>query len=453
MMNKAKTVLILVVVGFVGIMQTFYAHAEKGPYMAAFAPDKKVLVIDEQYTSQANNPNGLYTNTLLYSRDYGTTWQYAAYPTDNGTYNYCSPETTYRDVYAIKYVGGVNAINLFLSLGTSGVICASGSGEQWLMANPSRDSAYNDEYRPFYDATYGNGTYVAVGESGLAMFSHDPQNKWKYSLNPDVFNAYSLNAVAFGQDKFVVVGNDSNVWFSKDGQTWIQSSGLEGHADLEMVIFVQEANGGTGQFVAVGGDATIWYSPNGEQWTIAAVSDPSETYFTDVTYGNGAYVAIGNDNTIARSSDGGKTWVADTYALSFDLGGVDILNHPHAITFYNNNFLVVTADYDPTYQTGSIFYSEDNGVKWSKAGIVYGNNKTGYCEGSDDTGCVNYLAAVVNTDQGMVAVPYGSGDALADAPAYILRAPTTGTYWFAVCDLGLGYQDGGCFKNPGSTSK
>ena len=453
-MNTAKTVLIAVVVGCVGIIQTFYANAEKGPYMAAFAPDKKVLVIDEQYTSLANDPNGQYTNTFLYSRDYGTTWQYSEYPTDNGTYNYCGPDTTYRDVFAIKYLRGVNAINLFLSLGTSGVICASGSGEQWLMANPSRETNINDESRPFYDATYGNGTFVAVGGSGLAMFSTDPQNKWHYSLNPDVFNAYSLNAVVFGQDKFVVVGNDSNVWYSKDGQTWIQSSGLEGHADLEMVIFVQEANGGTGQFVAVGGDATIWYSPNGEQWTIAAVSDSSETYFTDVAYGNGTYVAIGNDNTIARSSDGGKTWVADTYALNFRLGALDVLNHPHAITFYNNNFVVVTADYDFLAQTGSIFFSEDKGVTWYKAGVVYAEGKTGYCEGSGTlTGCVNYLAAVVNTDQGMVAVPYGSGDALLGAPAYILRAPTTGSYWVAVCDLGLGYLDGGCFKNPGSTSQ
>jgi photosystem II stability/assembly factor-like uncharacterized protein len=446
--------LLIFVVGCVGILHTFSANAEKGPYMAAFAPDKKVMVMNEQYTSQANNPQGLYNNTFLYSRDYGTTWQYSAYPADNGTYNLCGPKTAGRDVYAIKYLGSDDTVKLFLSLGTSGVICGSGSGEQWLMANPPRDAIIKDEYRPFYDATYGNGTFVAVGGLGLAMFSTDPQNKWQYSSNPDVFHAYSLNAVAFGQGKFVVVGNDSNVWYSPDGQTWTQSSGLSGHANLEMVTFVQEANGGTGQFVAVGGDATIWYSSNGEQWTIATMSDTSETYFTDVAYGNGTYVAIGNDNTIARSSDGGKTWVADTYALSFDLGGVDILNHPHAVTFYNNNFVVVTANYAPGYQTGNIFYSEDKGVTWHMASVVYGNNQTGYCEGYNPTGCVNYLAAVVNTDQGMVAVPYGSGASLAVAPAYILRAPTTGTYWFALCDLGLGNLDGGCFQSlKGSTSK
>jgi len=451
-MHKARTVLVMVA-GLVGIIQAVCVHAEKGPYMAAFAPDKKVIVINEQYTSLANDPNGNYTNTFHYSKDYGTTWADPDYSTEHGTYNYCSPVTKTRDVFAIKYLGSENTVNLFLSVGSMGVICASGSGEKWLMANPSRESSRNDEIRALYDVTYGNGVFVAVGVEGLAMFSSDPENKWSYSLNPAIFNGYSLNSVTFGQNKFVVAGNDSNIWYSVDGQTWAQSSGLEGHANFEKVTFVQEANQGAGQFIAAGGDATIWYSPDGEKWTIATVSDSSETYFTDIAYGNGTYVVIGNDNTIARSSDG-KTWVADRYALSFDLAGVDILNHPHAVTFYNNNFLVVTANYDPTYQTGNVFYSEDKGKTWNMSGIVYGNNQTGYCEGYAPTGCVNYLAAVVNTDQGMVAAPYGSGTALADAPAYILRAPTTGTYWFAVCDLGLGNLNGGCFKTPtGKTAK
>lgn len=114
----------------------------------------------------------------------------------------------------------------------------------------------------------------------------------------------------------------------------------------------------------------------------------------------------------------------------------------------------MTANYDPTYQTGSAFYSEDKGETWQMAGMVSRDNQTGYCEGYAPTGCVNYLASVVNTDQGMVAVPYGSGVAVVEAPAYILRAPTTGTYWFAVCDLGLGDMAGGCFKTPtGKTTK
>lgn len=450
-MIKIAKVLALFI-GMIGISQTVFAYTNKGPNMAAFAPDTKMIVVDEQYTSTMNDPSGQYSNTFIYSKDYGKSWKYADYPANHGLYNYCGPGSKTRgDIFAVKYLESAETGNMFVSVGASGLICTSNTGSSWQMGNPSKETGYNDTIEPFYDVTNGNGIFVAVGGGGQVMFSSEPRDKWSYSLNPAVFNGYSLNSVVFGQGKFVVVGNDANSWFSTDGQTWTQGSGLAGHANLEKVIFVPEANKGVGQFVAVGGDATIWYSPDGEHWKIAVVTDESDTYFRDVTYGNGVYVAIGDDNTIARSTDEGVTWTANTNALDYEgEGGVVILDHPHAITFYNNDFIAVTADYGLLAQNGSVFYSKDNGVTWSKSGIVFGNNQTGYCEGNDDTGCVNYLAAVVNTDKGMIAVPNGSGDAIEDAPAYILWAPTTGSYWFAVCDLGLASNKGkgGCFQDP-----
>src|SRR5262245_9483477 len=276
-MRKANLALSLVLCVF-GMGYGLLEGAQKGPYMAAFGKDPNsqfpsvqagVIVADEQYTSEANNPTGLYTNTLRFSEDHGATWKYPVYPTDNGTYNDCGPETATvirGDVYAVKYLGSANeGNNIFISLATSGIICTSTTGSLWLMASPSKESGYNDEYRPLYDVTYGNGTFVAVGGYGLVKYSltGSAEGAWKdITVGSDLLN---LNSVTFGNGKFVAAGDHSTVWYSPDGINWTQAQ-LSGEADFYKIIFVQEANQGAGQFIAVASEGTIWYSPDGVLW-------------------------------------------------------------------------------------------------------------------------------------------------------------------------------------------
>ena len=183
----------------------------------------------------------------------------------------------------------------------------------------------------------------------------------------------------------------------------------------------------------VGSEATIAYSPNGENWTVAQLSDSSETYFTDVTYGNGTFVAVGNDDTVAWSIDDGRSWTVNTSALESE----GILNHPHAVIYDDNRFIAVTANYHPLYQDGYIFTSTD-GQNWLQATIFDAKTKSPVDE--------NYLATIIKTDQGVLAVPYGTGDALAFSPADIVIS-NNAIDWTAVCDLGSD-----CFPmstNPG----
>ena len=182
-MSKSSTVVALVLC-FLAMSHALSASAQKGPYMAAFAKDPAspfpavrngVIVADEQYTSVANDPSGHYTNTLRYSTNGGHGWRYPNYPTLHGTYNYCGPETAIRgDVYAVKYLGDASVGKVFVMLSTSGIICTSSTGSEWLMASPSRESPVNDEDRALYDATYANGTFVAVGARGLVKYIQGP---------------------------------------------------------------------------------------------------------------------------------------------------------------------------------------------------------------------------------------------------------------------------------------
>src|SRR5262245_58802740 len=58
----------------------------------------------------------------------------------------------------------------------------------------------------FTDVTYGNGTFVAVGNSGLIATSADGRN---WTTNQPVLTP--LRSVAFGAGHFAAVGIDSTI--------------------------------------------------------------------------------------------------------------------------------------------------------------------------------------------------------------------------------------------------
>jgi len=73
---------------------------------------------------------------------------------------------------------------------------------------------------------YGNGKYVAVGDSGYTAYSTDGVN-W---TQKQIVNFTSLNKIAFGNGKFVAVGKGTeigstntyygNIIYSSDGINW-----------------------------------------------------------------------------------------------------------------------------------------------------------------------------------------------------------------------------------------
>jgi hypothetical protein len=138
--------------------------------------------------------------------------------------------------------------------------------------------------------TYGNGIFVAVGQLGTLMTSHDGL-EWQISTS-GVDN--NLSAVAFGNGMFAAIGNNGIILLSSDGVNW--TSGISGtDNDLYDVTF------GTGVFVVVGGDK-ILTSPDGVEWTTITLADTSFSV-SYVTYGNGIFIAVGVD-TLISSTDG-----------------------------------------------------------------------------------------------------------------------------------------------------
>ncbi len=148
--------------------------------------------------------------------------------------------------------------------------------------------------------TYGNGRFVAVGLGGVAATSLDG---WTWQEQPtgsipEGTIYYTLSGVACGNGTFVAVGNGQTssglygvILASQDGATW-------GEVPCPDVVGLLDAvTWGGGQFLAVGygfdpalgGFGAILTSPDGTNWTAQQLMTSEE--LSTVAYGNGAYVA------------------------------------------------------------------------------------------------------------------------------------------------------------------
>jgi hypothetical protein len=153
-----------------------------------------------------------------------------------------------------------------------------------------------------------------------------------------------LNGVAFGDDRFVAVGNGIIVT-STDGESWDQCGPLTTNK-LNSVCF------GGARWVAVGKYGTIFSSTDGIQWT--ALASPVTTELKRVAYGRGTFVAVGLQGTIITSQNGTDWSINSSVATGafFDIA-------------YGNGIFVAASDGAPAIS--------NDGQKWSLAsGNIYG---------------------------------------------------------------------------------
>lgn len=168
---------------------------------------------------------------------------------------------------------------------------------------------------------------------------------------------YRLNAVTFGDDLFVAVGEadggDAYIVTSPDGVTWTERSNPKNRA-LNSVAY------GNGLFVAVGDadgtDAYILTSTNGTSWTERG--NPKNFRLNSVVYGNSLFVAVGDDDGadayIVTSTDG-VAWTERSNPKNFELFGVG---------FGNNIFTAVGND--DRFDVDAYVLSSTDGITWTE---------------------------------------------------------------------------------------
>ena len=349
--------------------------------------------------------------------------------------------------------------NTFVTVGDNGTILTSPDGVNW-----TAQSSGTSEW--LYAVTYGNNTFVAVGYSGTVLTSPDGVNWTAQSSGAGSV----LYAVTYGNGTFVAVGYGGTILTSPDGASWTAQSSGTGSV-LRAVTY------GNGTFVAVGSGGTILTSPDGANWTLQ--SSGTRGTLIAVTYGNGTFVAVGIPGTALTSPDG-VNWTLQRLGTNSVLEGVTygnntlvsvgsggtILTSPDGVnwtvqslgavwlkgvTYGNGTFVAVGY--------GSTIFTSPDGVNWTaqssesggdRLGTTYGNN-TFVSVGSGGTiltspDGANWTAQSSGTSESLYAVTYGNGTFVAVGYGGTILTSPDGVNW-TVQSLGAVWLKGVTYGN------
>jgi hypothetical protein len=193
-------------------------------------------------------------------------------------------------IYGVTYGDG-----LYVAVGESGTMTTSTDGITWT----TRTSGFGTT--TIRGVTYGDGLYVAVGVSGTLTTSTDGIT---WTTRTSGFGTTLIYGVTYGDGLYVAVGSSGKLTTSTDGITWTTRTSGFGSTIIFNVTY------GDGLYVAVGESGTMTTSPDGITWT-TRTSGFGSTRIWGVTYGDGLYVAVGVSGTLTTSPDG-ITWTIRT---------------------------------------------------------------------------------------------------------------------------------------------
>lgn len=178
---------------------------------------------------------------------------------------------------------------------TVGHIATSTDGENWTQLALGELSGLNA-------VAYGNNTFVAVGNDGYTLASMYGGD-WKITrITTTVSGSTSypiISDVAFGNGKFVAV-SAGNISTSTYGNSWTTKNvPVNGSTSWNAIAY------GNGKFVAIATTGYVATSTDGSTWTTP--KQVANLPYQAITYGNGKFVAVGYNGYISVSSDG-STW-------------------------------------------------------------------------------------------------------------------------------------------------
>jgi hypothetical protein len=227
---------------------------------------------------------------------------------------------------------------LFLAAGHNGLRLTSTDGIAWSAPILGKEG---ETYRC---AAGGGGRLVSIGGfGGSNIFAATADGSvWKTSIRDAQYARY-IRGLGFGRDQFLALGGDSGavgvarpfVFLSADGEKW------DGPHDIPGKFMVRRVAFGNKRFVAVGDRGRRSASEDGLKWTDAAEVKAIDT-LVDVAFGNGVFVGVGLNGLRMLTADGMK-W---TDRQTGEEG-----EHLNAVVWAKDRFVAVGA--------GATFFSPD----------------------------------------------------------------------------------------------
>lgn len=191
---------------------------------------------------------------------------------------------------------------LFLATGHNGLRLTSADGVTWSAPLLGKEG---ETYRC---AVGGNGRLAAIGSfGGSNIFASTADGKnWKTSIKDAQYARY-IRGLGFGPDFFLALGGDPGavglarpfVFASKDGEKW------DGPHDIPGKFMVRRVAWGNKRFVAVGDRGRRAASEDGKKWIDAPAVKAIDT-LVDVAFGNGVFVGVGLNGLRMLTADGLK---------------------------------------------------------------------------------------------------------------------------------------------------
>jgi hypothetical protein len=120
--------------------------------------------------------------------------------------------------------------------------------------------------RNMFGATFADGVFVTVGNSGTAQLTTDA-TVWQ-EVNTGTNRR--LRGIAFGNGRFVAVGNDGVIVQSPDAVSWSVSRNPVSALPAFAKPTIRSMAEGLGSFVAVGDSGTVLISTNAKTWVQAS---------------------------------------------------------------------------------------------------------------------------------------------------------------------------------------
>jgi outer membrane protein assembly factor BamB len=256
--------------------------------------------------------------------------------------------TAVRSGYYDAFTSIAYGNNTFVAGSYSGRSYTSSDGVSWT-GKTTRD---------FNGITFNNGMFTGVGWSRVST-SPDGVNWTDHQLG--ISNA--LNGVTYGNGKYVAVGETGLIFTSPDTITWTQSTS-NSSVNLKGVAY------GNGTYVAVGDMETILTSSDGITWAhrdTSFAASSSGRVLGGITYGAGLFVISGDWSVGMLTSPDGINWAQSWKPVNS--------GNPVGVGYYNNTF--VTVGYN-----GTMLTSQD-GLAWLQ-NRIYGNalNAVAYGRGT-----------------------------------------------------------------------
>jgi hypothetical protein len=281
-----------------------------------------------------------------------------------------------------------------------------------------------------YSVAYGNGRWVTVGrvstnnrQGGLGAWSDDGETWTKITTGftnrpSSTFNT-TINSVAYGDNRWVAVGNDGIAAWSDDGKTWTSITGFGDDDDLSSVAY------GNGRWVAAGSRSKAFWSDDGKTWTAIENTTLGSASINSVAWGNNRWVMVTGSGTGAWSADG-KTWTTignTTFRSDNSYTSIS------SVAYGKGRWVIAGG-------SGTGAYSDNNGITWTSvtfnsqdnaiSSVAYGKGRwvaggARFLAWSDDNG-ETWTTASVHPFGGVynaaTSIAYGNGRWLAVGVTY-----------------------------------